>query len=313
MQLHKPSPNLLLVGAPKCGTTSLMAWLRTHPEIFHPWNKSHGNAAESGFLISGIIEYPYHPSFTKGDLLLPDEINMDYYNDQKWILDKSTQHLYSKKALSTVSQLMPHSKVIITIRNPYELFVSYHSMILNKTLYYDTPLEELILQLDNLDWNADDNDPKTWPFISYPQFSKHVISWIYELGEDRVRVIPLDALANPRNVLEQLSSWLDIDATKLPKNLTNQNTGGALSNSSFRKFLREPPKWAFQVSHILFPSRKLRKLLLDPIRRKGWKHIKTVKKSIPHDIEKHIKEQLLDEINFFENLEDYIPVDTIIR
>ena len=312
MQVHKPSPNLLLVGAPKCGTTSLMAWLREHPEIFHPWEKSHRNAAESGFLISGIIDLPYHPSFRKGDLVLPDEINMNHYKGQKWILDKSTQHLYSKRALSTISGLMPDSKVIIMVRNPYELFISYHSMILNKTLYYDTPLETLISQLDIIDWRADEEDPKTWPFVSYPKFSKHIISWIEELGENRVRVIPLESLKDPKGVLEQLSTWLDIDINSIPKKFPNQNTGGALSNSKFSKFLREPPSWAFNLSRFILPSRNLRKLLLDPIRRKGWKHVKMDKKPISAEVERYIKEQLSDEIHFFENLEDYIPSVTII-
>ena len=312
MQVHKPAPNLLLIGAPKCGTTSLMAWLRDHPEIYHPWNKSHNNAAESGFLISGIIDSPYHPSFRKGDLLLPNEINMDYYNNEKWILDKSTQHLYSERALTTVSKLMPNSKVIITIRDPYDLFVSYHSMILNKTLYYDTPLEELVSQLDEIGWNIDDNDPKTWSFASYPKYSKHVMSWIQELGEDRVRVIPLDALKDPDSVLEKISKWLDIDISKFSKKLTNQNTGQKLSDSKINKFVREPPNWAFKLSHIFLPSRKLRKLLLDPIRRRGWKHVKGTKRVIPTEIEEYIREKLSDEIDFHENLEAYISAKTII-
>ncbi|MDB3855457.1 sulfotransferase [Euryarchaeota archaeon] len=313
MQLYKPSPNLLLVGAPKCGTTSLMVWLREHPEIYHPWGRLHKNAAESGFLLAGIIDLPYHPSFSKGDLLLPNETNMSHYNDEKWILDKSTQHLYSKKARSIVSELMPDCKVIITIRDPYDLLVSYHSMILNKTLYYDTSLEELVVKLDDLDWVADDTDPKTWSFISYPKYSQYVKSWIQELGEDRVRVVPLPALAeDPKRVLEQLSSWLNIDAAGIPKNLNIQNTSGVFSDSKVSKFLRNPPSWAFKISHILMPSRQLRKLILDPIRRRGWKHIKTNKKLIPQQIEQHIREQLKEEISFFENLADHIPENTII-
>ena len=32
-------PNLFILGAPKCGTTSLWAWLSTHPNIFSPTEK----------------------------------------------------------------------------------------------------------------------------------------------------------------------------------------------------------------------------------------------------------------------------------
>ena len=39
MQSILDVPNLLLIGGPKCGTTSLLTWLRKHPEIYHPWEK----------------------------------------------------------------------------------------------------------------------------------------------------------------------------------------------------------------------------------------------------------------------------------
>ena len=31
-----PRPNLFIVGAPKCGTTAWVEYLRTHPDIFFP-------------------------------------------------------------------------------------------------------------------------------------------------------------------------------------------------------------------------------------------------------------------------------------
>ncbi len=33
-----PIPNLFIVGAPKCGTTSLYEYLRQHPQIFFPFS-----------------------------------------------------------------------------------------------------------------------------------------------------------------------------------------------------------------------------------------------------------------------------------
>jgi len=32
----RPRPNLFIVGAPKCGTTAWVEYLRTHPDIFFP-------------------------------------------------------------------------------------------------------------------------------------------------------------------------------------------------------------------------------------------------------------------------------------
>ena len=82
----------------------------------------------------------------------------------------------------------------------------------------------------------------------------------------------------------------------IPKKFPNQNTGGALSNSKLSKFLREPPNWAFNLSRFILPSRNLRKLLLDPIRRTGWKHVKAEKNPISPEVERYIKQQLSDEL-----------------
>jgi hypothetical protein len=33
-------PNFFIVGAPKCGTTSMYHYLRQHPQTFMPWDES---------------------------------------------------------------------------------------------------------------------------------------------------------------------------------------------------------------------------------------------------------------------------------
>ncbi|SVC02027.1 uncharacterized protein METZ01_LOCUS254881, partial [marine metagenome] len=37
MHRFHPAPNLLLIGGPKTGTTSLMHWLSIQDDIHHPW------------------------------------------------------------------------------------------------------------------------------------------------------------------------------------------------------------------------------------------------------------------------------------
>jgi hypothetical protein len=313
MRAIVPGPNLLLVGGPKSGTTSLLLWLRKHPEIYHPWQRHPSGAWESGFLLGGVSDNPYEPSNPKGTLLLPNETDMDYYRREPFIIDKSPQHLYSPRALATVRDLLPDSKVVITLRDPYDLLISlFHQM--KKTAYYNTSFDELISMMDNQDWTPDSDIAETWSFLSYPQFSSHVKSWVNEIGPDRVKVIPLQSIAtDSRKLLDELSDWLGLDPSGMPSNLSVKNPRGQLSNSPIRKFLREPPSWAFRLSHILMPSRQLRKRLLDPIRRMGWKHIPTKKYEVPQELQDKIRARLSTDIEFFENLEKYIPTSTIIR
>jgi len=65
MHRFHPAPNLLLIGGPKTGTTSLMHWLSIQDDIHHPWpNESH-------FLMAGAAEFPTSPLHPKGTAILP--------------------------------------------------------------------------------------------------------------------------------------------------------------------------------------------------------------------------------------------------
>ena len=312
MRSIEPAPNLLLVGAPKSGTTSLLLWLRNHSEVYHPWQRVNSGAVESGFLLGGVVDSPYEMSKPRGTLFLPHEADMDYYRGEKLVIDKSPQHLYSKRALDTIKELMPDAKVIITIRDPHDLLISlFHQQ--KKTIHFNSSFEDLIANLDGKNWSPDPNDPETWGFLTYPRYSKHVKKWIDLLGQDRVRVISLGTIAtNPRMVLDSISEWLEIDPMKMPRNLNIKNPRGELSKSRFRQFLRSPPNWAFSLAKLVLPSRGLRKALLDPIRSKGWKYVPSEKQEIPVETTEKIRSNLIQDIEFFENLEEQIPESTII-
>ena len=313
MRSIEPCPNLLLIGGPKSGTTSLLLWLRKHEEIYHPWQRLGSGAWESGFLLGGIVDNPYEPSKPKGTLILPHEADMDYYNNELLIIDKSPQHLYSRRALETVRDFMPEAKVIITIRDPVDLFISlYHQM--EKTGYFSTPFDELVGLLDDQEWIADADIPETWSFLTYPRFSSFVKSWVEQLGEHRVRVVPLPAIAkDARGVLNELSDWLGIEQEKMPVVLSKKNPRGKLSNSPLRRFLREPPDWAFTAAHLLLPSRSLRKALLDPIRSKGWKYVPSDKQPISDDLRSKMASMFAEDIEFFQSIQNYIPQSVVVN
>ena len=67
MHRYNQTPNLLLIGGPKTGTTSLMKWIKSHEAIYHPWpNESH-------FLMSGASEFPTAPIYSKGAMIIAPE------------------------------------------------------------------------------------------------------------------------------------------------------------------------------------------------------------------------------------------------
>ena len=156
---------------------------------------------------------------------------MDHYREEPWVIDKSPQHLYSYRALESVRDLMPEARVVITVRDPYDLLISYY-MQMKKGVNFNMTLDELLSMLDSQDWKADPDIAETWPFLTYPRYSRFVLDWVNDIGEERVRIIPLSAIAqNPRGVINDLSDWLGIDSKKMPANLDVKNPRGRLSES----------------------------------------------------------------------------------
>ena len=60
------------------------------------------------------------------------------------------------------------------------------------------------------------------------------------------------------------------------------------------------------------PSRSARKALLDPIRRRGWKHVPADKPEIPPEMESEIRARLKEDTEFFEALDSLLPSGTTI-
>ena len=107
-------PNFFLVGAPKCGTTSMHAYLQEHPEIFMSTPKE-----------------PHHFS-TDIPLLIDtfdgqiDERNaylrlFEDAKDEVAIGEGSVWYLYSEVAAQNIYEFNPEARIICLLRHPVEM------------------------------------------------------------------------------------------------------------------------------------------------------------------------------------------------
>ena len=110
-------PNFFIVGAPKCGTTSIYEYLRKHPEVFMPSFK------EPHFFGSDLVK--------NNNVYIDNETKyLDLFinsNGKKMIGEASTHYLYSKMAAKEIFDFNQKSKIIILLRNPINLIYSLHS------------------------------------------------------------------------------------------------------------------------------------------------------------------------------------------
>jgi hypothetical protein len=120
MRKNIKKPNFFIIGAPKCGTTSLSKYLREHPNIFFSDPKEPGYFCTDFFKKSRYVftEKRYLEKYFKGAA------------GYKRVGEGSTAYLYSKDAVKNILRFNPEAKFIVMIRNPINMFKSLHSQLL---------------------------------------------------------------------------------------------------------------------------------------------------------------------------------------
>ena len=107
-------PNFFIVGAPKCGTTTIYKYLSMHPNVFV------SDPKEPHFFATDIYTF-----VTKLDIYERIFSNVLPYHYA--VGEASTSYLYSELAIRTILQWNKNAKFVVLVRNPVDQFVSLHS------------------------------------------------------------------------------------------------------------------------------------------------------------------------------------------
>ncbi|HLI63612.1 MAG TPA: sulfotransferase domain-containing protein [Terriglobales bacterium] len=110
-------PNFFIIGAPKCGTTSLATYLREHPKIFFPARKEllFFNTDMASRAVRS--EADYYGYFSDAQ---PQHIAVG---------EGSVTYLYSDAAVPNILKAIPDAKFIVMARNPIDMAVSLHAQL----------------------------------------------------------------------------------------------------------------------------------------------------------------------------------------
>ena len=113
-----PKPNFFIVGAPKCGTTSLHEYLQHHPDVFMPYYK------EPHFFGSDLDGSRFRQFRNKPEKYL--KLFHDVRGEKR-IGESSPWYLASERAAQEIHDYDPQAKIIIMLRNPVDMMYSMWS------------------------------------------------------------------------------------------------------------------------------------------------------------------------------------------
>lgn len=109
-------PNFFIVGAPKCGTSSMHHYLRQHPDIFMPAYRK-----EPQFFATDLPSIRFQHGLNEYLKLFSEAAS------ESRIGEATTWYLYSKTASRELKTFDPDARIIIMLRHPLETMHSLHN------------------------------------------------------------------------------------------------------------------------------------------------------------------------------------------
>jgi len=216
-------PDFFIVGAPKCGTTSLYGWLRQHPEIFMSPSKEprfFGSDLDSG-------------SYRDGLFFMRDQAKymslFESAGDAKRVGEGSTTYLYSETAAKNIKDFCDFASIIIMLRNPVDMLYSYHSERYyhgNEDISdFKEALSAEVERRKGLRYPKNAANLKGLFYRDVVRFSVQVKRYLETFGPENVHIILFDDLKlHPMVVYEQTLNFLGVDPTFKPKlRISNPN------------------------------------------------------------------------------------------
>lgn len=205
MQQPLKFPDFFVVGAPRCGTTSICRYLARHPEI--------------------CFSRPKEPHYFSRIDHLPSqaELDRDYLErcfshqeeSHKVTGEGSVSYLYLPGAIERINQLNPDSRFIVLVRNPLTMLPSYHlrmQFLLQETepdfdLAWD--MEASRRRGENLPGTCFDS--RLLMYSEAAKFGVQVERLFSVAGQKRSHVIVFDDLkSDPLGVYKGILKFLDV-------------------------------------------------------------------------------------------------------
>ncbi len=228
--------NVYLVGAPKCGTTSLARWLDEHPAVYlsvpkepYHWAADYPRMrAHYGFGTRRAYEDLYSSPAARSATLR---------------VDGSTNYLYSQCAVADISAAVPDARFVVTVRNPVDLLVSYHRTQL--VALNETETDFAAAWHRSLDGGLPDTDPLDPKLLDYPMIGglgAAVDRLLDTVPRESVHVVLFDDLArDPGRTWRELTAFLGIDALPQPSFDVHNASNKTYRSAILRRLTHRPP------------------------------------------------------------------------
>jgi hypothetical protein len=208
-------PNLVIAGAPKCGTSSLFRWLADHPracgssvkETFYLMDEGHPlRRAEANYHSHGLEGYGRYFAHCPADSQL--------------VFEATTHYIYQQTALDVLARLEPAPRVLFLLRKPSERVYSSYQYTKNNLanlsghITFRQFVEMVGTEGDDASFDraARESAHVLKNDIRYSRYVEYIPRWRERLGPERVSVLLFEEMRrDPRSFMRRLALEVGLD------------------------------------------------------------------------------------------------------
>lgn len=244
----KQYPNLYLLGAAKCGTTSLHNYLSQHPDI--------------------CMSIPKEPFFFEVEYERGLDFYMEkyfrHYSGQSVIGDGRHRHLYLPFVLPRIKENAPSdAKFLVIVRHPvdraYSHWWHFYSRGIENKLFVEAiddnikriqegphfvSEQDALLYKKSFDWNDGFS-----PYRSYVDsgfYAEQIQRYIDSFGSDRIKILFLsDLISDPDSVMASIFEFIGVSSDLQIKFTTNNVSLSAMGVTIFNMLKNIPGRKIF--------------------------------------------------------------------
>ncbi len=282
-------PNFFIVGAPKCGTTALNAYLKQHPEIFIPDVKElHYFGSDLNFNITGWEK--------KGR---EDYIRLfEKAQHHRAIGETSVWYLYSETAAREIKLFSPAARIIIMLRNPVDMIYSLHSQYVYEG---NEDIADFGAALDAEEKRkrgalvpAHTYLVKSLFYRDVAKYSHQVQRYIEAFGKENILVIVYDDFSeNAAGEYKKALRFLNVDDNfEIDMKVVNPNK--VLRSRHLQESMMNPPRTLLRLGRYLKIPLKIQSIAMEKIRTFNTRY--ETRRSMDMELRQALKREFRDDV-----------------
>jgi Sulfotransferase domain len=202
-RVERPTPTFLIIGAPKCGTTSLAYWLMDHPEVHMPPEKE---------------LYFFDAEFERGPDWYRARLNG---TGSRAVGEATPAYLATAEAPERIASFVPQTRLIALLRDPVDRAYSHYQHWAQEKQEHRNFAEVVEFELSRPPIDEarvwDPNQPEPYSYLAFGRYHRQLQRYLRHFSREQLLVLLLEDLRDdPVGAWQQVCRHIAVDPDVVP-------------------------------------------------------------------------------------------------